>query len=151
VARDEGEVHLLDLPRRERALEGREGLRVLGDDHDARGVLVEPVHDARSQLATHALEIAHVVQQRVDERAALVARARVHHHARSLGHHHEIAIFVEHLEGKRLGHRDRRDCWGLEHHEGLMAVDPRRRLHRAPTRRDVPCLDELLEPRPAQV
>ena len=42
---------------------------VLGDDHQARRALVEPMHDAGSLLAADAAEIVDVMQQRIDERA----------------------------------------------------------------------------------
>ena len=49
---------------------------VLGDDHDAGRALVEPVHDARPQLAADAAQIGHMVEQRVDQRAARHVRRR---------------------------------------------------------------------------
>ena len=49
---------------------------VLGDDHHARRALVEPMHDARPQLAADAAQIGDVVEQRVDERAARRVRRR---------------------------------------------------------------------------
>ena len=48
---------------------------VLGDDHHAGRALVETMHDARPQLAADAAQVGDVVQQRVDERAAVVSRA----------------------------------------------------------------------------
>ena len=41
---------------------------VLGDDHHAARVLVEPVDDAGTQLAADAAQILHVKEQRVDQR-----------------------------------------------------------------------------------
>src|SRR4029450_3783601 len=40
---------------------------VLGDDHQARGPAIEPVHDAGTKLAADAPEILRMVQQSVDE------------------------------------------------------------------------------------
>ena len=52
---------------------------------------IQPVHDARPQLAADAAQIGEVMEQRVDERARRVARAGVHHHAGRLVQHGEVA------------------------------------------------------------
>ena len=44
---------------------------VLGDDHQSRRAAIQPVHDARPLLAADAAQVVDVVEQRVDERAAL--------------------------------------------------------------------------------
>ena len=76
---------------------------VLRDDHHARRAAIEPVDDARPQLAADAAEIGDVVQQRVDERARGVTRAGMHDHARRLVDDDEVGILVEDLERQRLG------------------------------------------------
>ena len=76
---------------------------VLGDDHHARGALVQPVHDARPQLAADAAEIRHVVEQRVDQRARRVAGGRVHDHPGRLVHDDDVGVLVEDGEREILG------------------------------------------------
>ena len=100
------QVRLLHLARLEGLLQRHQRLLVLGHDEAARGVLVQPVDDARAQLAAHARQVLHAVQQRVDQRAGRVARARVHDHARGLVDDDEVAVLVEHAQRQLLGLRD---------------------------------------------
>ena len=71
---------------------------VLGDDHHAARVFVEPMDDAGTQLAADAAQIAHVKQQRVDERAVGVSRGRMHDHAGRFVDDHEIGVFKKNRE-----------------------------------------------------
>ena len=58
------------------------GLVGLGHDHQAGGVLVEPVHDARPLDPADAGQArAAMGDQRVDQRAGGVAGGRMHHQA----------------------------------------------------------------------
>ena len=77
---------------------------VLRDDHHARRALVQAMHDARTQLAADAAEIGDVVEQRVDQRARVVARRRVHDHAGGLVHDDDVGVLVEDGERQILGH-----------------------------------------------
>ena len=78
----------------------------LGRDHDARGVLVEPVHDARALDAANAHQaVAAMEEQGVDQRAGRVARGRVHHHADRLVDDDQLVVLVEDVERDVLGVR----------------------------------------------
>ena len=106
-AEHEGEVLLLDRAPGELPDERAVGLVVLGDHQQARGPLVEPVDDARPEDAAHAGEVAHVAEQRVHERAARGAGARVHDEPGRLVHDDQVAVLVDdgHFDvlGLRLG------------------------------------------------
>ena len=75
----------------------------LGRDHHAARVLVEPVHDARSQHAADAREVLAVKQQRVDERAGRMAGRGMDDQPGGFIDHDQLAILVEHRERDRLG------------------------------------------------
>ena len=79
-APDQRDVFLLDLAivklPRELLVRGV----VLGDDHQPRRAAIEPMHDARPLFAADAAQIVDVMEQRVDERAARVARGGMHDH-----------------------------------------------------------------------
>ncbi len=87
----------------------------LGDDHDAAGVLVEAVDDARPLDAADARQaVAAMVDQRVDQRAGPVAGAGMHHQPGRLVDDDQLGILVEDVErdvlalglrGLRLGQR----------------------------------------------
>ena len=64
-------------------------------DHQAAGVLVQPVHDAGTR---HLGSSAIACQQTIEQRAAPVARRRVHHQPCRLVHHQKVGIFVHHLD-----------------------------------------------------
>ena len=81
---DQRDVFLLDLAVVELARQLLVRRVVLGHHHHSRRAAIEPVHDARPQLAADAAQILDVMEQRVHQRAAAVARRRVHHHPRRL-------------------------------------------------------------------
>ena len=120
---------------------------VLGDDHQARRAAIEPVDDARPPLAADAAQIVHVVQERVDERAARVAGGRMHDHARRLVHDDQVAILVD--DRQRQGFRARRriDRIGNLDGDGLAGLHRQVRLGLAPVHAHVPVLDQALNVR----
>src|SRR5262249_50808595 len=86
-APDKGQITALERP--SFAAMARELFRqafvravVLGHHHQARGVLVEPVHDAGTPLAADARQACAAVRdQGVDQRAGPMPGARMHHDA----------------------------------------------------------------------
>ncbi len=89
---------------------------VLGDDEQARGVLVQPVHDARPLHPANAGQtLAAMGDQRIDERPGLVTGAGMHDEAGRLVDDDEVVVLVDDIErdilaqglrGDRLGHVD---------------------------------------------
>ena len=75
---------------------------ILGDQQQAGGILVQPVDDARAQLAADASQAVQMMQQGVDQRAVLIAGGGMHHHAAGLHHHSQVAVLVEDGEGNVL-------------------------------------------------
>ena len=92
------QVDLLDLALGE--LLGQVAVRGVVARHQdhAAGVAVQPVHDARPQLAAHPGKQRETAEQRVDQRARLAARPRVDHHPGGLVHGHHVLVLVEDLE-----------------------------------------------------
>src|SRR5207249_2912558 len=74
---DEGQVDLSDLAAAKLRREGKVRAVVLGDDEQARGPSVEPVHDAGALRTAEAGERTSAGQQSMDDRAALVAGPRM--------------------------------------------------------------------------
>ena len=75
----------------------------LGHHHQAAGVLVEPVHDARPLDAADAGEaVAAMGDQRVDQRAGGVAGGRMHHQPGWLVDDDEVVVLVDDVERDRL-------------------------------------------------
>ena len=77
---------------------------VLCDDDKPAGFLVEAVNDSRAHLAADLRERREVVQQRIDQGAAIArvvggAGAGVDHHAGGLVDDGEVVVFVEDIEG----------------------------------------------------
>lgn len=107
-APDERDVLLFDLPIVELPCELLVGAIVLGDDHDARCSPIEPVHDARPELAADAAQILHVVKQRIHQRAGRVTRCRMNDHPGRFVDDDEVGILIQDVEGKGFGDRPRR-------------------------------------------
>ena len=105
-APDEGEIAALDAAFGlvgELGAERAVGGVGLGHHHQAGGVLVEPVHDARPLDAADAGQaVAAMGDQRVDQRALGVAGGRMHHQALRLVDDDERVVLVDDIERDRL-------------------------------------------------
>lgn len=71
-------------------------------DDQPRCALVEPVHDARTCRATDGGPVSAPAEQRVDQRARVMARSRVNHHPGGLVDDREVVVLVDDLERNRL-------------------------------------------------
>ena len=79
---------------------------VFGGEHEARGVAVEPMYDARAILALNGAEMveAAVVRQGVCQRAILMAMRRMAHEPALLGQHEQVIVLVANIEWNGLRH-----------------------------------------------
>jgi len=78
----------------------------LGRDHDAGSVLIQPMHNAGPFFPANAGQIIPGMgQQRIDQRAILIAGRGVHHKARRFIKHDQIRILMQYGQGNilRLG------------------------------------------------
>ncbi len=102
-APDEREIDALEpaAPAMVRELLGERAVRLVGLGHDQQParVLVEAVHDAGPRHAADARQaLAAMGDQRVDERAVRVARARMHDEPRRLVDDDQRVVLVDHVE-----------------------------------------------------
>lgn len=126
---------------------------VLGDDEQARCLLVEAVDDARSLDATDARQaVAAVGDQRIDERAVGVAGGGVHDEARRLVDDDEVVVLVGDRERDRLALRLGRLRRRQLHSEYLGWFDPQARVTYGSSRSPyMPGPDQSLDARAAYV
>ncbi len=100
----EGDVAALDVVGGEQGREARVGLVALGRDHDAGGVLVQPVHDARPRHPADARQRSGAMEQQgVDQGAIGNAGAVVHGHAGGLVDDDQVGVLVEDVQRDILG------------------------------------------------
>ena len=72
---------------------------VLAGDDGARGIHVDPVDDAGPKDPVDSRELLPaVIQQRVHQRPAVMARRRMHHHALGLVHDNDISVFIQDVQ-----------------------------------------------------
>ena len=74
----------------------------LGHQHQAGGILVQPVHDAGARQAGSAGVMG---QQPVQQGAAPMPGGGVHHQTGGLVDHHQVRVFVQHGQRHGLGHK----------------------------------------------
>lgn len=81
--------------------QGGVGLQATSHDHDAAGVLVQPMHDARPR---DPFQLRGMVEQRIDQRPGLMPCRGVDNQPRWLVHHDQVVIFMDDIEinGLRL-------------------------------------------------
>ncbi len=79
----------------------------LRDEEHARRVAVQAVHDAGALDASDALPVAHVVQERVHERARGVAGSGMDDEPRRLVDREQVVVFVQDRQRNRLGLQSR--------------------------------------------
>ena len=120
-------------------------------EQQTAGVLVQPVDDAGAQFAADAAQVVEVVQERVDERAVLVAGGGVNDHAAGLQDDGEVIILIENRERNFLRDGDGRLRRGNHQDDSL----PRFRLCAGfrldfPVYRDVSVRHQRRHPRARQ-
>ena len=100
VALDERDVAPVECPQTNEVLEGALGPIVLGGDHEARGVHVKTVHDARTVIALKVAQmpVAAVGHEGVRERVVCVPGTRVTDEPGLLGEHDEPLVLKTHIE-----------------------------------------------------
>ena len=148
-ARDQGQVHPMDGVRAELTGEvamGRVGLR--DHQHPARA-LVEAVDQPGPRAPS--VTGGDVVHEPVEQRAAPVPGAGVHHEPRRLVDHQQVRVLVEHVERERLG----LDRGRLTHRhvagDHVAGPDQPRGLGRAAVDRDQAALDPPLRERAGEM
>ena len=75
---------------------------VLRDHHHAAGVLIETMHDPRTELASDSAQIFHVKEKRIDQRPIRVAGCRMNNESRRLVDDHQIVILKKNCERQVL-------------------------------------------------
>ena len=96
----------------------------LGHDHEAAGVLVEPMHDARAFHAADAGEtVAAMRDQRVDQRAGRVSRGGVDDQAGGLVDDNERVVLIDDIERNGLALRLSRFGRRQRDRDGVAGVD----------------------------
>ena len=121
------------------------GLVILGGDHHTGGVLVETMNDAGPQLATNTREILAVMQQSVDQRAALVSRRRVHHKMSRLVNNDQGGILVKNRQRNRFGLGCCRNRFRQNHTNLFAPPQLDARLTRGPIQGDSTLIDKALD------
>ena len=127
---------------------GPVGLR---DEEHSGGVPVETVDDPGTELASDAGEVAHVVQERVHQRAGGVAGRRVNHESRGFVDREDVLVLVEHRQRNGLGLDRRRPRLGDVDLDVLAGADHVRSLGRRPRKADGALSDQPLDPGPGEV
>ncbi len=112
MAVDESEVGFVDLAGGEHLAELSVGAVVFGNEDEAAGLLVEAVDDAGAEVAADFGELGEVVEEGVDEGAAVAgvvgidcggAGSGVDHHAGGFVDDGEVFVFEEDVEGDVFG------------------------------------------------
>src|SRR5579864_7548087 len=107
AAAHDGEVDPAESPIAELRRESAMARVVARDDDEPRRPFVETMNDARPRDAAGGGPHTAASEQRVDERARLVAGSRVDDHAGWFVDHRDVAVLVQDLERDVFGHRRR--------------------------------------------
>ena len=97
-----GQVLTAHVPSRNQVDQRIHGLACTGHHHQAAGVLVQAMHDA---CAGHFAGLRVQRQQTIEQRAAPVARGRMHHQTRGLVDDTQVSVFVDHIDGHVFRHK----------------------------------------------
>ena len=118
---------------------------VLRRHHDARRVLVEPVHDARPYDAVDARQVLAVMEQRIDERAVRCSRRRMDDHAARLVDDDDVRILVEDVQGDGFRQDLQLPRFGNFRLHGIPCAQLRVCLRRPAVDEDAAAFDQLLD------
>ena len=76
---------------------------VFADDEGTRRVPVDPVHDPRTQHAVYSGKLPlTVIQNRIDQRTAVMSRRRMHHHLLWFIDNNNVTVFIKYIQGDVL-------------------------------------------------
>ena len=103
MAFDEGDVGFFDFATAKGFAEFGMGEVVFGDEDDAGGFLVEAMDDAGAEDVATLRERLAAAEERVDERAFVVAGAGVDDHAGGFVDGEDVVVFVEGVERDGFG------------------------------------------------
>ncbi len=103
MAFDEGDVGFFDFAIAEGFAEPGVGEIVFGDEDDAGGFFVEAMDDAGAEDVAALGERLAAAEERVDERAFVIAGAGVDDHAGGLVDGDDVVVFVEDVERDGFG------------------------------------------------
>ena len=144
---DDREIAPCHAPSGELSHERVVGQLALGDDEQARGVLVEPVDDTRAPRPADARDGGRVGQERRGEGGARVTGAGVDDDAGRLVEDEDVRVLEHDRERRRLG--DELLGGGRRHVDldPLAPRQPRRGLPDSAVDADAAGLDQRLEPR----
>ena len=134
MARHQGDVDLLHGPLLELAGQRRAGKAIARHHHHARGILVQPMDNARPPTAVqlhHGGKVGKARDQRVDQGGMRMPGRGMHRHARRLVDEDHVRIFVQYLYigcGRRRGcRRDGRRDLELDPVAGMNRIGGARR------------------------
>lgn len=122
---NKGGIGAFDRPVGE--LSGQPLVRLCGfcRDHDAAGILVEPVDDTGPPDAADTLQaVATMEDQRVDQRTGQVSRRRMHHHAGRFVDHDQMVVFKNDVKRDVLAMRYRVYRCRYRQAENVVRFDP---------------------------
>ena len=129
--------------------QSRMGSILFGDDHDTRGVLVQPVHHPRPFLAADGGKRPgpgfEMVQQGIDQGARPIAGSRMDHHAGLFIQDQQCVIFIENFKGNGLGLNVERFRPGDPEHDDVAGPDFVTGLGGLPVNGDVAVEDQSPE------
>ena len=102
---------------------------VLGDHHQAGGVLVEPVHDARPLHPADAGEaVAAMGDQRIHQRSRGVSGGRMHHEPCRLVDDDDVLVLIDDVERDVFSRRLGLLGLGHVHHDQVARIDAMARI-----------------------
>ena len=125
---------------------GHRGIVLRHDHHPAR-VLVQPVHDPRPSLAPHPGQVGTPVKQGVDQRAGPVSRGGMHHEARFLVEHDDVAILEQRVNRDVFRLKPGRTRFRPADHDPHALADLVVRTRGGIVHRDVSFTDQRLQAR----
>ena len=78
---------------------GQMGCVILADKKASRSITIDPVHNSRPHdTVDSGKAVPAVIHKRIDQRMAVMAGRRMHHHPLRLVHHKNILILIENIE-----------------------------------------------------
>ena len=148
---DQRQVNLPHRSRLECRLQRQQRALALRHHQTTGGVLVQPMGQTGPQLPADAGQVSNPMEQRIDQRARAVARARMDHHPGLLVEREQIPILVENLQRQILGGDLHRRGSRDGQLDALATSQAARRLRRPSVD---PCqarVDQRLQPGPGEI
>jgi hypothetical protein len=124
---------------------------LLGNDQDARGILIQAMHNPWPQDSVDSPKVLTIIEKGIDQCARRVPVSRMDDHSRRFIDDDDRGVFVKNGQGKGFWHKEKGLRFGKDSRNNISGSQTGAGFGRFLAEKDIPCFDQFLGLRPGEV